>query len=417
MFKKAVPLLLSAILLGGCTPSPTPAASVFLKQVPLQTTAKQVTIPDEVRRSLYDLSTELTADYFKTGKKKNQIFSPLSLWYALGVLREGATGETLQEIEGIMKLPQGFDSSKTIPDLSAALNFMVDSKIATKPTKNGIMLTNGIFFDQRFAKNIKESYWQKAAGTWGTETAQVDFTKEAATKEIIRQWVSENTEAFIDDYEATFATDGTAILNIYNVLYLKDLWPEPFARLDGEVFHAPGGDVTAPFVSKLAEGATYHDHAKAQAVAFNGETGLKVWFLLPKNNAAPTDLIPDLQAIVSGGKATPVMFKAPVLDIDGENLSLKDLLQSKGYTRMFIDAQLDEMLTGVTAAVSEIRQKTKLQLDENGFKAAAVTEIGVLETSAPEQPVEFTADRPYLLVIEYQGLPLFITQIQDPTEK
>ena len=121
MFKKAVPLLLSAILLGGCTPSPTPAASVFLKQVPLQTTAKQVTIPDEVRKSHYDLSTELTADYFKTGEKKNQIFSPLSLWYALGVLREGATGETLQEIEGIMKLPQGFDSSKTIPDLSAAL--------------------------------------------------------------------------------------------------------------------------------------------------------------------------------------------------------------------------------------------------------------------------------------------------------
>ena len=85
---------------------------------------------------------------------------------------------------------------------------------------------------------------------------------------------------------------------------------------------------------------------------------------------------------------------------------------------MFHSADLSRMLDGVNAEVSEIKQKTKLQMDEKGFKAAAVTEIGILETSGPaDPPVEFIADRPYLIVIEYQGLPLFIAQIKQPSEK
>ncbi len=415
MLKHTLPILLTAALLGGCAPAP--AASVFLKEVPLQTQPRTVTVEEALRTSLYDMNTELAPDYFRESEKPNQIFSPLSLWYALGVLREGATGETRREIEAIMKIPAEFDSGKTIPDLSAALNFMVDSVLAKGKTKNGILLTNGIFFDGRYAEDILPAYWDKAAMIWGTETAQVDFTKEAVTKEIIRQWVSDNTETFLDDYEATFATDGSAILNIYNVLYLKDLWTKPFARLDGQIFHAPTGDVTVPFISQLSNEFLYRDHPKARAAAFSGETGIRVWFVLPRGQADPQSLIPDLAQILTGDK-TPVRFKAPVLAIDGENLSLMELLKSKGYTRMFSDAELDAMLTTEGAAVTEIKQKTKLELDEKGFKAAAVTEIGIGKTATPvDDPVDFTVDQPYLLVIEYQGLPLFVANVQDPSEQ
>lgn len=415
MLKKTVSLLLSALLLSGCTAASVPAG--FLKQVPLKASAKKVEVPSDIRDSLYELTSEITPDYFKESKKANQIFSPLSLWYALGVLREGAAGETRAELDRMMKLSGDFSSEKVIPDLSASLNFMQESNIAKDKSKSGIRLTNGIFFDQRYAKTIKESYWEKAASVWGTETARVDFTKEAETKKLIRDWVSDKTDDFIPDYEATFETDGTAILNIYNVLYLKDQWLETFHRLEDEVFKAPGGDVKVPFFGKLAEGAHYNDHASAQAVAFDGEMGIRVWFLLPRDSRQPAELIPELKDILSGGAPSLVQFKAPVLDIDGENLSLKELLQKKGYTALFDAADLSGMLDGrMEAAVSEIKQKTKLQMDEKGFKAAAVTEIGVGRTSMPGgEIVEFSADRPYLLVIEYQGLPLFISQISDPT--
>ncbi len=419
MLKNLIPWILGLALLTACNPAPSPTASVFLKQVPVNSTTQKIDVPQDIKTSIFELATEITPDYFQVSEKDNQIFSPLSLWYALGVLREGATGETLAELNEMMKLPAAFDSSQVIPDLSATLNFMEASQLAKDKSRHGIQLTNGIFFDEKFRDNILESYWQKAAEVWGTETARVDFTREEATKEVIRQWVSDKTEAFIDDYEATFATDGSAILNIYNVLYLKDLWMDPFIKLEDQVFYAPEADVTVPYFGLLApKNGFYHDHEKARAAAFSGEKGIRVWFLLPKEEARPVDLIPDLQSILSGGEDAYVDFKAPILDIDGENLSLKDLLQAKGYTHLFNDAQLDQMLTGVDAAVSEIKQKTKLQMDEKGFKAAAVTEIGIQETSAPaDPPIDFTVDQPYLLVIEYQGLPLFISQITDPSEK
>lgn len=415
MFKKLTTLILGLTFLAACSPAPT--ASVFLKQVELNDSTQQIEVPEDIKTSIFEMATEITPDYFLASDKDNQIFSPLSLWYALGVLREGATNETLAEINEMMKLPADFDSSKVIPELSKTLNFMEASKLAKDKSKHGIRLTNGIFFDESYKDNILESYLQKAADIWGTETAQVDFTNEKETKEIIKNWVSDKTDEFIDDYEATFAKDGSAILNIYNVLYLKDLWLNPFTKLDAETFYAPQGDILVPFIQQVDNNIPYHDHELARAAAFSGEKGIRVWFLLPKGDNRPIDLIPELQSILADSEDTYLDFKAPALDIDGENLSLKDLLEDKGYTRLFNEAQLDNMLTGLEPVVSEIKQKTKLQMDEKGFKAAAVTEIGIAETSAPaDPPIEFYVDQPYLLVIEYQGLPLFISQITNPVE-
>lgn len=415
MVKKAVSLCLAAVLLGGCAPKPV--ASAFLNQVPLNSTTKQVTIPSDIKTSVYELAAELTPDYFKESKRANQIFSPLSLWYALGVLREGAVGETLEELNSMMKVKSDFSSAKVIPELSATLNFMEESRLVKEKTKSGIRLTNGIFFDQRYAANIKEAYWKKTASVWGAETAKVDFTKKAETQKLIQDWVSEKTDQFVKDYEAAFETDGTAILNIYNVLYLKDQWLTAFDKQGNQVFHTPQGDVSAAFVGRVADNAWYVDHPKAEAAAFEGEKGIRVWFLLPKDGLQPVELVGDLPAILSAGDPKTLDFKAPVLDIDGDNTSLKKLLQAKGYNKLFTSADLDNMLTGVSAVVTEIKQKTKLQMDENGFKAAAITEIGVGKTSLPSEPLKFTVDRPYLLVIEYQSLPLFIAQITNPAEK
>lgn len=417
MKRPIIPLILGLSLLAGCAPQSP--ASAFLKKVPVNDSAPTIQVPAEIHASIFALTREITPAYFRESAKQNQIFSPLSLWTALGVLREGAAGETLAELDRLMKLSAAFDSSKVIPDLSKSLNFMTASKLPKdKPddSRYGILLTNGIFFDQRYAAKIRSAYLETAASVWGTETARVDFTKAAETKEIIRQWVSDKTQEFIPNYEASFATDGSAILNIYNVLFLKDLWLMPFQKLQNQTFHAPAGDVSVPFMGRLAEDAHYVDHARAQAVAFRGEQGIRVWFLLPKNGLPPVDLVADLEEILAGGEQTYLHFKAPLLDLDGENLSLKDLLQAKGYTKMFQEADLSRMLDGIYGEVSDIKQKTRLQMDEKGFKAAAVTQISI-DTSAPPDPhLEITVDRPYLIVIEYQGLPLFVAQIKQPSE-
>lgn len=415
MSNKILAGLLSLFLLGGCAVS-TEAA--FLKEVPLNNTTTEIIVPDEIKSALFEMTNEITPDYFKASAKANQIFSPLSLWYALGVLREGATGGSLEEIDRMMKLPSDFNTAVTIPELSKTLNFMETSKLLKDGTKSGIRLTNGIFFDKKYRKNIKDAFLDKAATVWGTETAQVDFTKKAQTQKIIKDWVSKKTDDFIPDYEASFLDDGSAILNIYNVLYLKDQWIMPFDKLPDQIFHTAKGDVTTTFMGKTEFSGAYAETSRYQAAAYNGEKGIRVWFLLPKAEIAPLELIPDIQTILTTDRSALLKFKAPTLDIDGDDLSLKKLLMAKGYTKIFTDGEFDNMLDGVTAVVGDIKQKTKLQMDEKGFKAAAVTEINVTDTSAPaDPPIEFTIDRPYLIVIEYQGLPLFVSNISDPSVK
>ena len=419
MFKRIPTLCLTLFLLAGCTVS-TEAA--FLKEVPLNTSTQEISVPGEVITAMFELTNEITPDYFKASKKANQIFSPLSLWYALGVLREGASGASLTELNQMMKLSASFDATTVIPILSKTLNFMEASKIAKDGTKNGIRLTNGIFFDQKYRKNINDSFLEKAATVWGTETAQVDFTKKVETQKLIKDWVSQKTDAFIPDYEANFLDDGTAIMNIYNVLYLKDQWSRPFIKQSDQIFHSPKGDVTTPFMGRSGQTMSYQDTSDYQAAAFDGEKGIRVWFLLPKSGT-PLDLLTNLKTLLTTDALSDRLsvlldFKAPMLNIDGDNQSIKTVLLDKGYTKIFTDPEFANMMTDDKAIVNDIRQKTKLQMDENGFKAAAVTEIQMGTTSAPsDPPIEFTVDRPYLLLIEYQGLPLFVAQITDPSEK
>ncbi|MBQ1887296.1 MAG: serpin family protein, partial [Firmicutes bacterium] len=51
----------------------------------------------------------------------------------------------------------------------------------------------------------------------------------------------------------------------------------------------------------------------------------------------------------------------------------------------------------------------RVKADEDGVEAAAYTVIMVKATSAmPEEPIEFTVDRPFIFeIISSEGLPLF----------
>lgn len=407
-------LCLTLVLISGCA---LQTEAAFLKEVPLNNSTETIPVSDEIRSAVFEMSDELTKDYFNTSPAANQIFSPLSLWYALGVLREGAAGTTLAELDRMMKLKDSFNSSGIIPELSKTLNFVEASKLAKDAGQNTIRLSNGIFFEKKYRKNINNSYLDKAARIWGTESAAVDFTNKLETGQLIRDWVSRKTADFIPDYEATFSSDGSAILNIYNVLYLKDQWIKPFAKLDDQVFKTLTGPVTIPFMGSREVADRYTETPTYQAAAFKGETGIRVWFILPTADGDPLDLIAGLEAILSAGEERFLDFKAPVLDIDGGNLSLKKLLLDKGYPLIFNAGDFSEMLSGMTATVSDIKQQTKLLLDRNGFEAAAVTEINLTKAGSPGDAIPFTLDRPYLLVIEYQDLPLFIARITDPSKK
>ena len=67
---------------------------------------------------------------------------------------------------------------------------------------------------------------------------------------------------------------------------------------------------------------------------------------------------------------------------------------------------------GTPGDISQVVQKTVLQVDERGTKAAAATGIAVATSAS----LPVTVDRPYLLLIRdtATGTPLFLARISDP---
>ena len=108
----------------------------------------------------------------------------------------------------------------------------------------------------------------------------------------------------------------------------------------------------------------------------------------------------------------------PKVDISVEN-SLNDALKAAGVQTAFTGNADFSGVSDTSLQISSVIQKARLIVDEDGTKAAAVTEIA-MPTSAliTEDPIEFRADHPFVAVIanESTGTVCFAAVIANPSE-
>ena len=98
--------------------------------------------------------------------------------------------------------------------------------------------------------------------------------------------------------------------------------------------------------------------------------------------------------------------------------SLKDPLISLGMVDPFTMGVAD--FTGINTQgllyISDVVHKAFIGVDEFGTEAAAATAVIIANTGIPDDPVEFTVDRPFLLFIrDASGAILFTGQVVDPS--
>ncbi len=96
---------------------------------------------------------------------------------------------------------------------------------------------------------------------------------------------------------------------------------------------------------------------------------------------------------------------------------LKDVLRSLGMVDAF---EVDRADFGAISPpppqlyLSHVKQKTFIEVNEEGTEAAAATAVGVSTTSVPSL---FAADRPFIYLIRERlsGVILFAGVMRDPT--
>ena len=196
-----------------------------------------------------------------------------------------------------------------------------------------------------------------------------------------------------------------------NAIYFKARWTHEFSKsatTDAPFHISDSQQITVPMMHqthRLRYGAS--DDLQVLELPYAQDGSLSMLILLPKKIDGLADLekrltSENLQKWSAGLQSRPVKVHLPKFKMTSE-FSLKDVLESMGMPLAFSDkADFSRMSTEEQLFISAVIHKAFVDVNEEGTEAAAATAIVMRATAAfpaPEEPVEFRADHPFVFLI------------------
>ena len=345
-------------------------------------------------------SNEFAWKFFKEvskGEQEDVFVSPLSVTYALGMLANGAVGDTQKEIlEGLE-----FRSGKVDDINSLCHQLMIESPKLDKSTQlsmaNAVVVNKKIQLQPTFQSVVKKQY--------DALVASKDFGS-PATLSFINQWASDHTQGMVPKILERINPDGVSYL--LNALYFKGIWYRQFDKkhTKKEAFTKADGTKSQVQMMHQKEQFLIGENEMYQTVVLPyGNGSYEMIVVLPREGKKLSDVL-----VAMNGKQWKDNLKATrFAEVDLKlprftsvyNRELNDVLKLLGMNAMFDPSKANlTKMSAVSSFVSMVLQKAKIEVDEEGSKAAAVTVVETLTTAAPpSRPIMFHANRPFMYAI------------------
>ena len=343
--------------------------------------------------------------------EKSQIVSPISITYALGMLNNGAAGETQAEINQVL----GFEKAGADGINAFCQKMLEEAPKLDKLTK--VMIANTIFMNKGY--ELKPDFVSKAKTFYDATPETRDFA-DGKTRDVINKWGSDHTEGMIPEVLKPDEFDPSAVSYLLNAIYFKGAWAEKFDKSDtqNETFKGYDAEKQVPMMHQEHEfNYTETDDCQALRLPY-GNNAYTMTILLPKEGKTTSDILATLtadtwQQFQYMGSAI-VDVKLPRFESQSD-IDLTTIMSALGMPRAFTAAAEFPDFCNVPTYIGLMKQVAKIKLNEEGTEAAAVTVIGMKNESAgPSEPqyVNFHATRPFLYVISEQstGAIFFIGQ-------
>ncbi|HUQ83246.1 MAG TPA: serpin family protein [Gemmatimonadaceae bacterium] len=352
----------------------------------------------------------------RTRADSNIFMSPLSASMALGMTMNGAAGQTFDEMRASLGLGSRSSSEinasyRSLIDMLRGLDATVDFRIA-----NSIWYRNGFPFEQTFLDESRQFFDAKVAG--------LDFGASNAAP-TINDWVNQSTNKKIDKIvDGPIPND--VVMYLINAIYFNGSWTTRFdkAQTRSEPFNTVGGTTAPIAMMRRTDTIRVAETADAQLVDLPyGGGAYTMTILLPKQGKAIRDVVSALtadswQAAVAGATARQVELQMPKFTLRWEAL-LNDPLQALGMRQAFQGDVADFTRMSRSAGnhlyISKVKQKSFVDVHEEGTEAAAVTSVEIRVTCACG-PGVIRIDRPFVFAIRERlsGTILFLGKIVRP---
>ena len=350
-------------------------------------------------------------------KNKSIIVSPISITYALGMLNNGAAGNTQAQINKVL----GFGDTGAA-GINAFCKKMLDS-IPHLDSLTKVMIANNIYVNKNYV--LKKDFTQTAKTYYSAYPETRDF-HDGQTLGVINEWASDHTEKMIEKVldESSFNPDAVSYL--LNAIYFKGQWTKKFNKaytVQEEFRHS--GNSTGVVMRPMMHQTTEYEYADIDGYQVlrlpYGNKSFQMTVLLPgiidhdSQDVLSTVPLAETWSKINKKMSTVLVdLKLPRFET-GTDIDLTQIMSDLGMPDAFNSGNADfSKFCNTDTYIGLMKQVARIKLDEEGTEAAAVTVIGMKNTAVSEEPkmVYFYANHPFLYVISENstGAILFIGQ-------
>ncbi|WP_026494859.1 serpin family protein [Butyrivibrio sp. WCD3002] len=355
-------------------------------------------------------SMDFALNILKKDDSFNALVSPVSVFMALGMLTNGAAGDTREELLKAVSM-----------DMDEFNNAMTELIRSTSKDDEQLKLANGIWVNG--ADKLIKEYKKKMKEEYRAKLCAENFSVETANE--INKFVSKNTKGMINRLVDMLPPASSMIL--VNALSFCGKWDKPFKEFqvntEGVFTNVFGkkkrvtmlnGTAGRYFEVKGGKGFLYpYENEKYIFAALLPDRGMSVDDVLKASEA--TEITDALRNAIH----THVDIGIPEYTLDFET-ELSGIMKGFGVNNAFLSGKADfsEMLKGNGEDfISQIIHKTHIELDREGTRAAAITGVMVLGAAPPipGRNKEVILDRPFIYFIldNADKIPVFAGRVDD----
>ncbi len=335
-----------------------------------------------------------------SSKEENPVISPLSAYLALALVADGAKGNTKTQFDSVL--------GKNM--LSTRIHQLTES-FAKISGNTKLSIADSIWLDDLFTAN--DSWLSNMVNYYDAEIFQTDLSTDIARQKI-NQWVSKKTKKLIPSMFKENLEEDVALL-LMNTIYLKAKWMDQFdsALTNHRTFiNENGKETKTKFMNQYKSYCSYFKSKDAEGVILPyDDERLSMIAILPKGDITARELAKKLtgkkiSSYIKNAEATYSNLHLPKFTMQYSK-KMNDILIEMGLEDAFSPSKAN--FTGISTTkngdnslyISEVLQKVKIKVKEDGTQAAAATNISMKTTGAipTEEAKEITFDKPFLYLI------------------
>ncbi|TRY93389.1 hypothetical protein DNTS_014804 [Danionella cerebrum] len=297
-----------------------------------------------------EFSVRLYHQLQQTGGEENIIFSPLSVFVALGMVELGARGSSLQEIREAVGYTRFRDDEEFSLLRNLTQTLSSDQEQYVVRLVNSLFLQTGAHFSDSFLTLMKMYF--KA------EVETVDFSETDTVAQHINSWVLNQTEGKIQQLVSAEDFISSTVIMLVNAVYFRGSWKNQFRPENTRTFsftRDDGSEVQTLMIDGSSEaGGVY----QVLEMLYEGEE-MSMMLVLPRQEVPLASLEP--------------IIKAPLLDEWANNVKKQKQL---GITSIFnkkadLSGMMDQSEGVQGVYIGSAVQKACLEVTEEGAEGAA----------------------------------------------